>query len=375
MRVLFNLLSLGSQPGGSGRYVQEIVSRMPELGVEPILVGARDRPRFFDDPEWMPGVPRIVRDVGNDGAPYLHLAAQALLLDGLAQRHGCELVHGPVYFGPAFGRVPTVITVLDLMWWEHPSLTGFDGLGRHGWNLLTRLAVRHARRVLTISEAAKRDIVRLMGVDQQKIDVTLLGGSGSTDVTPKPADRLRAELGLEDRRVLLCVAQKRPHKNHETVLRALAGLPEDVVLVAPGADDGYGQELVRLAGELGVADRVRMLEWVDDETLEGLYGVAEVVVQMSLMEGFGLPALEAMQRGVPVVVSDTPALAEVVGDHGLVVPARDDAALTRTVGQVLGDPELADRLRESGRVRAGELTWDRTAVETVRTFEAARRPA
>jgi glycosyltransferase involved in cell wall biosynthesis len=373
MRVLFNLMSLGAEPGGAGRYVEELVSRMPALGVEPVLFGARARPRFFDDPSWCPGVVRKVRDVSNDGAPYLHLAAQAVLLDGAAKRHGCDLIHGPVYFGPTFGSVPSVITVLDLMWWEHPGLTGFEGVGRHGWNLLTRLAVRHARRVLTISQAAKSDIERLMGTAPSKIDVTLLGGNTSSTAAPKDEAELRRELGLEGKRILLCVAQKRPHKNHETVIRALSRLPEDVVLVAPGADDGYGAQLRAVADGLGVADRVRMLEWVDDETLEGLFAAADVVVQMSLMEGFGLPALEAMQRGIPVVVSDTPALAEVVGEHGRVVAARDSEALASSVAGVLGDPVLAGRMRLAGHERARLLTWDATAQATVAAYEAALR--
>lgn len=371
VRVLFNLMSLGSQPGGAGRYVEEIVSRMPALGVEPVLIGARDRPRFFDDASSSPGVPRLVRDVGNDGAPYLHLAAQAVLLDQVAHDHRIDLIHGPVYFGPVFGSVPSVITILDLMWWEHPSLTGFEGLGRHGWNVLTRLAARHAERVLTISQAAKRDIERLMGVAPEKIDVTLLGGSTSSTSPPRDEADLREELDLGDARVLLCVAQKRPHKNHETILRALRSLPDDVVLVAPGADDGYGQELRRMATELGVDRRVRLLEWVSDETLEGLYALASIVVQVSLMEGFGLPALEAMQRGIPVVVSDTPALAEVVEHHGLVVPARDESALAAAIGTVLSDERRADELRASGRLRAGELTWQATADDTVATYERA----
>ena len=321
----------------------------------------------------MPQVPRVVRNVDNDGAPYLHLAAQALTLNQTALRYGCDLIHGPVYFGPVYGSVPTVITVLDLMWWEHPSLTGFEGVGRHGWNLLTRLAVRHARRVVTISEAAKSDIERLLGLAPGKIDVTLLGGSGSSRVIPRAEPALRQELGLGGKRVLLCVAQKRPHKNHETVIRALTRLPEDVVLVAPGADDGYGRNLARLAEGLGVGDRVRMLEWVDEPTLEGLYALAELVVQMSLMEGFGLPALEAMQRNVPVIVSDTPALAEVVSGSGLVIPALDNDALAHAIREVLLNTELSGELRANGRERAAELTWDRTASETVMTFEAALR--
>lgn len=311
------------------------------------------------------------RPFSNDGPPYLHLAAQAGALAAFADQHRCALVHGPVNFGPLVGRTPSVVTVLDLMWWTHPHLTGFGRIGRLAWGGFTFAAARRANRVIAISETVARDVERYLGVDRRRIDVTLLGGSSASSVAPVEPDEIDRALGLGDKRVILCVAQKQPHKNHSTILHALGSLPEDVVLVAPGADDGFGSELMQLASRLGVADRVRLLEWVDEALLEGLYRRAAVVAQVSLMEGFGLPALEAMQRGVPTVVSDTPALAEVAGGAALVVPAQDGRALAAAISRVIDDPTEAARLRVQGLARARALTWDATAAHTVATYERA----
>jgi glycosyltransferase involved in cell wall biosynthesis len=171
--------------------------------------------------------------------------------------------------------------------------------------------------------------------------------------------------------VVLSIAQKRPYKGLADLVRALPGLAGDVVLVLPGAPTPHEGELRELAASLGVADRVRFPPWISDADLEGLYALAACFALASRYEGFGLPVLEAMARGVPVVCSDRGALPEVAGDAALVVDPDDHEALTAALSGVLGDSALAADLAKRGRARAARFNWLRTAELTLTAYERA----
>ena len=180
---------------------------------------------------------------------------------------------------------------------------------------------------------------------------------------------MRGKLDLGDRPVILCVSQKRTHKNLTSLVRAMVGL--DALLVVPGSPTPHEEELRRLAAELGVAEQVRFPDWLADAELEGLYRVAACFVLPSLEEGFGLPVLEAMERGVPVCCSDRSSLPEVVGDAGLLFDPLDVDAIRVTLRRLLGDAELRTQLSERGRERAATFTWRRTAEATLDVYRRA----
>jgi alpha-1,3-rhamnosyl/mannosyltransferase len=142
-------------------------------------------------------------------------------------------------------------------------------------------------------------------------------------------------------------------------------------LVLPGAPTEYENELRSLAENLGVADRVRFPAWVSDAELEALYASATCFVLPSLIEGFGLPVLEAMARGVPVACSDRPALPEVVGDAALLFDPTDQAAVTDAVRRLLTDKELRESLSARGLERARQFSWRRTAEATLASYRLA----
>jgi glycosyltransferase involved in cell wall biosynthesis len=184
---------------------------------------------------------------------------------------------------------------------------------------------------------------------------------------------LRARRGLGDRPVVLSVSAKRPHKNLLRLLDALALLAGErrPVLVLPGYPTWHERELRERAASLGVAGDVRFLDWVRDEELEGLYATAGAFVFPSLYEGFGLPVLEAMRRGVPVACSDRSALPEVAGDAALLFDPERPAEIATAIERMLTDENQADRLREAGRRQAARFTWEATARETLRSYERA----
>ena len=249
-------------------------------------------------------------------------------------------------------------------------------------SVFVRVSAWAADRLITISEAARDDLVSTLGVDPAKIDVAPLGvrpptGSQSID----PAD-LRSKLGLGDGPLVLCVAQKRPYKNLAALIHAMPALREEgAVLVLPGSRTDYEDSLRELASELGVADRIRFLGWVTEDELEALYCTATCFVLPSLVEGFGLPVLEAMAREVPVACSDRSALPEVVGDAALLFDPTDQDDVNAAIRRLLRDEDLRTQLVERGRervacFRGGELPSGlstRTAARSA-TSSSPRKP-
>jgi alpha-1,3-rhamnosyl/mannosyltransferase len=166
---------------------------------------------------------------------------------------------------------------------------------------------------------------------------------------------------------VLSVLAKRRHKNGARLIEAFAQVPGAVLLV-PGYSTGYEDELRGRAEAVGVADRVRLLGWVDDATLDGLYRAADCFVFPSLAEGFGLPVLEAMLRGAPVACSETSSLPEVAGDAALLFDPLDVDAIADAIRRLLAEPEQAARLREAGLRQAARFTWDEAARRTLASY-------
>jgi glycosyltransferase involved in cell wall biosynthesis len=229
--------------------------------------------------------------------------------------------------------------------------------------LLVPLAARRADRVIAVSETTAADIRKQLNVYRVDVvpnGVDVPGGA----CTPEPELRRRLDLG--DRRVVLCLAAKRPHKNLLRLIEAAQPL-EDVVLVIAGYSTDHEDELRAFADPA----RVRLLGWVHDADREGLYALASVFAFPSLYEGFGLPVLEAMARGVPVVCSNTPALAEVAGDAALQFDPLATDDITAALRRVRGDSQQAERLRLAGRERAALFSWDRAARLTLDVYRRA----
>jgi glycosyltransferase involved in cell wall biosynthesis len=283
---------------------------------------------------------------------------------------GCDVVHSLASTSPAVGRFRRVTTIHDIMYKlvpdAHSKMLGY-GLGA-----LVRLAAHRSHRIICGSQATAGDLVRHLGVAPGKIDVIPYGVNPQPIVTPTGEGELRSRLGLGTRPVILSVSPKRPSKNLERLIRAHARLPQPrPVLVMPGYSTPYEAVLRSVVAEMAVEPDVRFLGWVSDEDLEGLYALASVMAFPSLYEGFGLPPLEAMARGVPVVCSGRGALAEVVGDAALLVDPESVDAIASGLLRVLSDDSERKRLAAAGRRRVPEYSWDRSARMTVITYRSA----
>ncbi len=296
---------------------------------------------------------------------------EQMLLPRLARRAGVDLVHSLASTAPAWGRFRRVVTVHDLIYARFPE--AHSGIRDRGMRVLVPLAVRRSDRVIVDSESTRRDLFELLGTSPDRIDVVPLGMGSPRRREPLPEAELRERLDLGDRRVALSLSAKRPHKNLVALLGALARMEESSrpVLVLPGYTTWHEAELRERAEALGVASDVRFLGWLSGEELEGLWSLAEMFVYPSLYEGFGLPVLEAMARGVPVACSNVSSLPEVAGEAALLFDPRDEAAIAASISRLLSDRGEAERLRAAGLGRAREFSWERTARLTLDSYRRA----
>jgi glycosyltransferase involved in cell wall biosynthesis len=239
--------------------------------------------------------------------------------------------------------------------------------------LLVPLAARRSDRVIADSQSTRDDLVELVGVGPEQIDVVPLGLGALPRWPPLPEAQTRAHFGLGARPVLLSVSAKRPHKNLLALIGALARIPpaDRPVLVIPGYPTTHEGELRTRASALGVQEDVRLPGWVSGAELEGLWAITRAFVFPSLYEGFGLPVLEAMARGVPVACSNAASLPEVAGDAALLFDPCDERAMADALRRVLDDSSLREMLRARGLARAARFTWERTAAATLSSYQAA----
>jgi glycosyltransferase involved in cell wall biosynthesis len=228
--------------------------------------------------------------------------------------------------------------------------------------------------VLVESKSTRNDLITLTAVRADRIDVVPHGLGSVRRETPLAEREVRARFELGERRVVLSVSAKRPHKNLLALIEALARLPPEgrPLLVLPGYPTGHERELRERARGLEVAGDVRFPAWVSEAELEGLWALAQAFVFPSLYEGFGLPVLEAMAREVPVACSNASSLPEVAGGAALLFDPHDERAIARALRRLLDDGALRDRLRALGRERAREFTWERTARLTLSSYARAR---
>jgi len=292
------------------------------------------------------------------------------LLPRLARREGVDLVHSLASTAPVHGRFRRVVTVHDLIYLFYPQAHG--GLRAKGMRALVPLGVRRSHRVMADSESTLDDLVARLRVPPAKVDVVPLG-VGAARVEPAPEGEVRARYELGDRAVALSVSAKRRHKNLVRLLEALALLPEAdrPLLVLPGYATRHEDELRERARALGVAGDTRFLGWVAPAELEALYALAACFVFPSLYEGFGLPVLEAMARGVPVACSDRSALAEVAGSAALRFDPESPQAIADAITTLLTDPAERERLRRAGPEQARGYTWQATARGVLASYERA----
>ncbi|MEA2421347.1 MAG: hypothetical protein QOF55_446 [Thermoleophilaceae bacterium] len=374
-RVGLNLMYL--VPGGVGgteiyarRLLDELARQRPE--VEFVAFSGNEAHESLSASEWPANV-RLVRVPVKAASKPLRIAAELAALPVADARSRVQVLHSLGTTSPPLTRSVRVVTVHDLIYEHYPE--SFPPLARRGLQLLVPLGARRAHRVQVSSHATKEELVEAFGLAPEKIDVVHLG-LGMRDVErPTPEAQLRERFSLgAGAPVVLSVSAALPHKNLDRQLRAFARLEDgEPLLVLVGHAGRVQERLGELARELGVADRVRFTGWVSDEDVEGLYRLAALFAYPSLHEGFGMPVLEAMRRGVPVASSNATSLPEVAGDAAELFDPLDVDAIAAALARLLGSAERRAELVARGTERAAGFGWDRTARAAFGSYERAWR--
>ena len=372
MHVGLNLIYLvPGETGGTETYARELISALvrqrPDLRLTAFinLETARAVPGPWSELIGSVTVPvRVRRRIE-------WVRGEQQLLPGLARAAGVDVVHSLANTGPARGAFRRIVTIQDLIHRFYPE--AHFGLRSAGMRLLVPLAAKRSSRVIVPSEATRADVVRLLRVPASKIDVVPLAVDPPPPANRDADDDTRTRYTLGSRQLLVAASAKRPHKNLLRLLEALALIPSErrPVLVLPGYPTPHEEELRQRAEDVGVSADVRFVGWIPRDELDALYRAAECFVFPSLYEGFGLPVLEAMVRGVPVACSDRGAIAEVAGDAARAFDPESARAIAAAIESILRNPDEAERLRAAGYERARKFTWSETARLTLESYDRA----
>ena len=299
MHVGLNLVYLvPGETGGMETYARELIAALvrerPDLRLTAFV--NREAAEAGGGP-WGESVPAVTVPV-RARRRVEWVRGEQQLLPPLARRAGVDVLHSLGNTAPAWGKFRRVVTIHDLIYKVYPEAHG--RVRALGMAQLVPLAARRSHRIIAPSQATRADLVRLLGVPEGKVDV-VLEGVGTSQVTAASEDDLRARHGLGDRPVVLTASAKRPHKNLERLLEALALIPVDrrPLLVLTGYPTPHEATLRARATELGLEADTRFLGWIPAADMEGLYRLSSCFVFPSLYEGFGLPVLEAMARAFP----------------------------------------------------------------------------
>ncbi len=289
-------------------------------------------------------------------------------------REKIDIIHVPHYVVPYALRRPVVATIHDVIQLYYPPQRRTQ-LALTYLRFVMGSTLSRARRVITGSLSSRRDLVKVFGADTAKVDVVPNGVDPDLERRPPVEDleEIKERMGLRAP-LILVVANDKPHKNLDTVLRAYHfgvrthGLPGQLVFAGGVKPDG---RLARKAAGLGIGDRVRFVGRVSSADLAKLYHLSAVLLHVALYEGFGLPILEGMQTGLPVITSNVGAMQELGEGVARLVNPLDVQEIARAIERVLIDDPLRRRMIESGKVRAGKMSWEKTVDGTMAVYRKA----
>lgn len=370
-RIGLNAVFLEPPMGGLETYVRAIVPELVRLAptVRFTVFCSPSARKQLSAEDW-------AADVGLEahsllGIRGLKAIAELTVLGALAGRR-VDLLHSVAFTAPLWTRAVNVVMVPDVIWIVAPDDDHTATMRL--WRTIVPPVARRADRLIAISRSGAEDIARYVHVPLDRIDVVSLGPGVEARVAPTAEPELRERLGLGGGPIVLAVSAKKSHKNLARLVEAMrivARREPSASLVLPGRPTKHEDELRVLAAQLRLSESVVFPPYVDARDLEGLYAAASCFVLPSLAEGFGLPILEAMRRGVPVACSNVSAMPEVAGEAARFFDPQDAEQIAAAVLELLEDRVLAARLVAAGHARAEGFSWARTAELTLESYARA----
>lgn len=304
----------------------------------------------------------------------LYLPTELFHWPRAVHRKPIDIFHSPYFWAPLSLACPVVTTVHDMIFDRFPQYLP-RLYQRAAYKLMSGMAMRRATHIIAVSEATKRDIIRFGGVATGKVDTVLEAADPSFHPVASAGERatVRARYHLPIPYVL-AVGMRRPHKNIARLvtafLRCSATVPHSLVLVG-GIDSRFTDDAVAATKELRNRGKLIEIAHVEESDLPALYAQADLFVQPSLMEGFGLPVLEAMACGCPVACANTSSLPEVTGNAAAQFDPRSEASIEATLRELLHADEARQRLRTLGLERAASFSWTTAAEQTLGIYRKA----
>ncbi len=382
LKVFFNATPVLGKRTGVGQYCLQLMNEMQQIeGLQTKYFYAHDQ--FWSDELLIAGgttpdtagfardfIKRKIRELMPSLAHDLNK-----LVRGRSFRKGLEGLGAAVYHEPNYlpfdCALPTVVTVHDLSIMRYPETHPSDRVVYMSKGIVR--AIREADCIITDASFVRDEILGEYGIDPERVAAIPLAASSAFKPVQKQAlPKFLKPLGLRPGEYILAVGTLEPRKNLLTALNAYARLPERIRQQCTFAIAGMkGWQFDDVSRELEILMRtgqVQLLGYVPDDLLPALYSGATVFVYPSLYEGFGLPPLEAMACGTPVIVSDRSSLPEVVGDAGLLVQAEDTDRLAHEMLRIIEDVELQKELSEAGLKRAKLFSWSRCAEQTLEVY-------
>ena len=270
------------------------------------------------------------------------------------------------HYAPRISPIPTIVSVMDLSFLHFPETFKKNDL--YQLTKWTEYSVAKAKKVITISKSSKDDIIKYYKVPEDKVDVVHLG---LKPLSMNSSSKSLEEFGINGKFVLF-VGTLQPRKNIERLIEAFSKLPEnlkDLQLVVVGKKGWLYEEILSAPERFEVKDKVLFLDYVSDNDLPTFYSKAEVFVLPSLYEGFGLPVLEAMRYGCPVITSNVSSLPEAGGDAAIYFNPEKTDEIRDSIQRVLTDDKLRESMIEKGNKHYKNFTWQKAAHEVLATIE------
>jgi len=366
------------QAGGFKTYTSNLIAALAEVDTENEYFLYVDRPPDQDTP--LPNRPNFTTCIVLGSLPLLGMPwREQVGLSLRAMRDKLDLLHSPSLTAPLRLTCPSVLTIHDMIWFFPEKFSNSNTLSSKRrlmewyYRFVPPFAARNASAVLTVSRASKETIVQHLRLSPDRVFVT---HEAASHIFRQVADRQKIETIRRKYNLaadfVLAIGSADPRKNISTLVQAYAMLPvskqERYQLAIVWTHRFLAPSLTRQVTALGIQNRVRFLEQIPDDELVLLYNAASLFVFPSLYEGFGLPVLEAMACGTPVVAANNSSIPEIVGDAALLFDAEDSGAMADVIAQVLARKALQMSLIEKGLHQAASFSWAKCARETAAVY-------
>jgi len=375
MKIAINTLVTPAQKVGVGEYLHNLIRELQTLDMENeyFIFTIKETEHFFSVKA--KNFRKIRVNLSRNGklpSPLIRIFWLHTGFLSQCRRLGIDLIHIPNTQLILWKRPATVVTLHDLREWRMDHSNVVRTLYRRFANLMQ---ARLSASVLTVSESSKHDICRFLGVSEEKVKVTYEAASDRFHSPPKPEEAkalIRNEYGIEGE-YILSVASLMKHKNIERLLKAVGYAKRhadfSLKLVLIGKSGDARSRIHKTVSELGLRDDTIFTGYAPDEHLPYFYTAAKMFVFPSLWEGFGLPILEAMACGCPVVCSDIASLSEVAGDAALLVNPYQISGIVDAMLRITKYPETEKRMKHDGLAQAAKFNWRKTAEQTLEVYK------